>query len=75
MTEMQSAIGLAELQRIDTWNLPRRRRKCAYLVDALSRMPQVKYAPIDTPERQNGWYVLRVLARPGEHGLHDAAVR
>ncbi len=57
MTEMQSAIGLAELQRIDTWNLPRRRRNARILVDALSRMPQVKYAPIDTPERQNGWYV------------------
>ena len=26
MTEMQSAIGLAELDRMDTWNMPRRRR-------------------------------------------------
>ena len=26
MTEMQSAIGLAELARMDTWNMPRRRR-------------------------------------------------
>ena len=22
MTEMQSAIGLAELERMDTWNMP-----------------------------------------------------
>ena len=26
MTEMQSAIGLAELDRMDTWNMPARRR-------------------------------------------------
>ena len=62
MTEMQSAIGLAELDRIDTWNLPRRRRNARILLDALGPLPQVKYLPIDTPERQNGWYVLRVLA-------------
>ena len=27
-------------------------------MDELSKLPQVKYLPIDTPERQNGWYVL-----------------
>ncbi|MHB1036469.1 MAG: DegT/DnrJ/EryC1/StrS family aminotransferase [Pirellulales bacterium] len=57
MTEMQSAIGLAELDRIDTWNLPRRRTNGRILLDALGPLPQVKYLPIDTPERQNGWYV------------------
>ncbi len=57
MTEMQSAIGLAELERMDAWNMPRRRRNGRILLDALGPLPQVKYAPIDTPERQNGWYV------------------
>jgi dTDP-4-amino-4,6-dideoxygalactose transaminase len=57
MTEMQSAIGLAELGRIDTWNLPRRRRNAHILMNALGGLPQVKYVPIDTEERQNGWYV------------------
>ena len=57
MTEMQSAIGLAELDRIDTWNLPRRRRNAHILMDALGEMPQVLHMPIDTEERQNGWYV------------------
>jgi len=57
MTEMQSAIGLAELERMDTWNMPRRRRNGRILLDALGPLPQVKYLPIDTPERQNGWYV------------------
>ena len=57
MTEMQSAIGLAELDRMDAWNMPRRRRNGRILLDALGQLPQVKYLPIDTPERQNGWYV------------------
>ncbi|MGA2068083.1 MAG: DegT/DnrJ/EryC1/StrS family aminotransferase [Thermoguttaceae bacterium] len=57
MTEVQSAIGLAELDRIDTWNLPRRRRNARILLDALGPLPQVKYLPVDTPDRQNGWYV------------------
>jgi dTDP-4-amino-4,6-dideoxygalactose transaminase len=57
MTEMQSAIGLAELDRIDSWNLPRRRRNAHILMDALGGLPQVLHVPIDTPERRNGWYV------------------
>jgi dTDP-4-amino-4,6-dideoxygalactose transaminase len=58
MTEMQSAIGIAELDRIDTWNLPSRRRNAGILIDALRNRPEIKFLPIDTPERQNGWYVL-----------------
>jgi dTDP-4-amino-4,6-dideoxygalactose transaminase len=58
MTEMQSAIGLAELDRIDTWNLPRRRRNARIIMDALADEPIVKLRPIDTPERQNGWFVM-----------------
>ncbi len=57
LTEMQSAIGLAELERIDSWNLPRRRRNARILMEALAELPQVRYLPIDTPERRNGWYV------------------
>ena len=58
MTEMQSAIGLAELARMETWNMPNRRRNAQIVVDALKDLPQVLYAPIDTPERRNGWYVM-----------------
>ncbi len=61
MTEMQSAIGLAELDRMDSWNMPARKRNAHILLDALGELPQVKYLPIDTPERQNGWYVLRIF--------------
>ncbi len=56
MTEMQSAIGLAELDRIDDWNLPTRRRNGNIVRDALKDLPQVKYVPVDTEDRRNGWY-------------------
>lgn len=58
MTEMQSAIGLAELDRIDSWNMPRRRRNAHIIMDMLADEPLVKYRPIDTPDRQNGWFVM-----------------
>jgi dTDP-4-amino-4,6-dideoxygalactose transaminase len=58
MTEMQSAIGLAELERMDTWNMPNRRRNAKIIIDKIKDLPQVLYKPIDTDERQNGWYVM-----------------
>jgi dTDP-4-amino-4,6-dideoxygalactose transaminase len=58
MTEMQSAIGLAELDRMDNWNMPRRRRNAQIILDALKDEPLIKFRPIDTPDRQNGWYVM-----------------
>ncbi|MHC4521364.1 MAG: DegT/DnrJ/EryC1/StrS family aminotransferase [Planctomycetota bacterium] len=58
MTEMQSAIGLAELERMDSWNMSTRRRNAGIIIDAVKDLPAVKYVPVDTPERRNGWYVL-----------------
>ncbi|MBI4560361.1 MAG: DegT/DnrJ/EryC1/StrS family aminotransferase [Candidatus Hydrogenedentes bacterium] len=60
MTEMQSTIGLCELERIDAWNMPRRRRNAAILMEALREIPQILYLPVDTPERRNGWYVFPI---------------
>ena len=58
MTEMQSAIGLAELERMDSWNMPARRRNAGIVLEGLKMLPQIKYCPVDTPERKNGWYVM-----------------
>ncbi|MFH1716977.1 MAG: DegT/DnrJ/EryC1/StrS family aminotransferase [Planctomycetota bacterium] len=58
MTEMQSAIGLAELERMDSWNLPTRERNARIIIDSIKDLPQVLYAPIDTEDRRNGWYVM-----------------
>jgi dTDP-4-amino-4,6-dideoxygalactose transaminase len=58
MTEMQSAIGLAELDRIDTWNMPNRERNARIIINQIKDLPQVLYTPIDTEERKNGWFVM-----------------
>jgi dTDP-4-amino-4,6-dideoxygalactose transaminase len=43
---------------MDTWNMPNRRRNAGILMDALSQQPEIKYLPIDTEERRNGWYTM-----------------
>jgi dTDP-4-amino-4,6-dideoxygalactose transaminase len=62
MTEMQSLIGLCELARFDSWNLPARRRNGKLLIEALKDHPLVLHPPLDTEERQNAfWWAPFVL--------------
>lgn len=58
MTEMQSVIGLTELERMDNWNMPMRHRNAHIIIDKINDLPQVLFAPIDTKKRQNGWFVM-----------------
>jgi dTDP-4-amino-4,6-dideoxygalactose transaminase len=58
MTEMQSAIGLAELERMDSWNMPTRHRNAHIIIDKVKDLPQVLFAPVDTEKRRNGWFVM-----------------
>lgn len=51
LTEMQSMIGIKELERMDSWNLPNRRRNGEMLLEALRDCPQVEYLP---PHNENG---------------------
>jgi len=66
MTEMQSAIGLKELEKIDTWNLPRRRRNGEILIEELSDCPQIKYLPVHNKEKVNGFYVFPIVLDLGK---------
>jgi dTDP-4-amino-4,6-dideoxygalactose transaminase len=69
MTEMQSAVGLVELARMDSYHTPRRRRNAEYLMAKLDGLPQIEYLPLDTPERRNAYWqfpiVLKMEALPG----------
>jgi len=56
MTEIQSLIGLCELERFETWNLPNRRRNGRFLIEALKDHPLVLYPPLDTEERKNAFW-------------------
>lgn len=61
LTEMQSAIGLKELERLDSWNLANRRRNGEMLIEMLKDCPQVLRLPIDTPQRRNGFWLFPVI--------------
>lgn len=58
MTNMQSAIGIAELNRMDSWNMHNRKRNAHIIIDKIKDLKQVLYTPIDTEERQNGWFTM-----------------
>jgi dTDP-4-amino-4,6-dideoxygalactose transaminase len=58
MTEMQSAIGIAELERMDNWNMPNRQRNAHIIIDRIEDLPRVLHVPVDSEERRNGWFVM-----------------
>jgi dTDP-4-amino-4,6-dideoxygalactose transaminase len=49
---------LAELKRLDSWNLPNRIRNANIIINKIKDLPQILYLPVDTNERRNGWYVM-----------------
>ena len=62
MTEMQSAIGLKELAKIDTWNLPRRRANGEVLISLLEDCPQIQTLPVHQKnDVENGFYVFPIV--------------
>ena len=58
MTEIQSVIGLGELARFDKWNLPQRKKLGKALIKGLKGHPLIKYLPVDTPERENCFWLV-----------------
>ena len=61
LTEIQSALALGELKRLDSWNLPRRRRLAERLLAALSGHPAIAQLPVDTPERRASFWLVPVV--------------
>jgi dTDP-4-amino-4,6-dideoxygalactose transaminase len=61
MTEMQSAVGLVELARMDSYHLPNRRRNAEFLAARLKILPQIQYLPLDTPERRNAYWQFPIV--------------
>lgn len=61
MTEMQSAIGLKELERLDNWNLANRRRNGEMLLNLLSDCPHIIKLPVHNEERQNGFWMFPII--------------
>lgn len=62
MTEMQSAIGIKELERFDSWNLPRRQRNGSILIEELKDSPLIMQLPIhNQDEKTNGFFVFPIV--------------
>jgi len=61
MTEMQSAIGIEELKRVDSWNIPQRRRSARIITNGLKDCPQIKYLPVHNKKKKNAFYVYPVV--------------
>jgi dTDP-4-amino-4,6-dideoxygalactose transaminase len=61
MTEMQSAIGLIELARMDSYHLANRRRNGEYLIKRLKGVEQILHLPLDTEERQNAFWMFPIV--------------
>ena len=66
MTEMQSAIGLGELERFDNWNLKNRIRNGKMIIKALKDHPLVLHVPVDTKDRQNAFWWCPIVIDPSK---------
>ena len=62
MTEMQSLIGLNELKRFESWNLPRRRKYAKMYDEAFTGLKGIKKLPLNTEERRHSywWYPINL---------------
>jgi dTDP-4-amino-4,6-dideoxygalactose transaminase len=56
MSEIQAAIALVEMERLDTWNLPRRRGYAKIYDHAFSQLYGVLRVPFNSPERRNAYW-------------------
>ena len=72
MTEIQGIVARNELDRLDSWNLTRRRGFARTYDHAFSQLPGVKAVPLDSQHRRNAYwkYPLQLdlarLACPGD---------
>ena len=56
LTEMQAIVGLNELERIDSWNLARRRGFAKAYDHAFAQLYGVRAVPLNTPDRRNAYW-------------------
>lgn len=61
MTEMQSAIGINELKRFDSWNLARRLKYAKMYDDAFTGMKGIKKLPHNSEERKCSYWWYPIL--------------
>jgi len=60
MTEIQSIIGINEMKRFDSWNLPQRFKFAKMYDEAFGGLKGIRSLPVNTEERRNAywWYPM-----------------
>lgn len=61
MTEVQSIIGINELERFDSWNMPNRYKYAKMYDDAFKGLKGIKSVPLNTEERKNAYWMYPVV--------------
>jgi dTDP-4-amino-4,6-dideoxygalactose transaminase len=75
LTEVQSIVGLNELARLDSWNLPRRRGFAKAYDHAFSQLHGVKALPLNTADRANAYWKYPLQVDPGKLACSCAELR
>lgn len=66
MTEIQSAIGINELSRFDSWNLPKRKEFAKIYDAAFIDMPEILSIPFNSPDRENAYWLYPLVLNRDE---------
>ncbi|HAT2828673.1 TPA: DegT/DnrJ/EryC1/StrS family aminotransferase [Klebsiella oxytoca] len=73
MTEIQSAIGINELSRFDSWNLPKRKGFAKIYDEAFIDMPEILSIPFNSPDRENAYWLYPLVLNRDEFPI-DATI-
>jgi CDP-4-dehydro-6-deoxyglucose reductase, E1 len=73
MTDMQAAVGVAQLQKLPSF-VEARRRNFGYIHDRLARFGEVLRLPEPTPHSTPSWFGFLVVVKPGTPVTRDTLV-
>ena len=74
LTDMQAAVGVAQLARLDEF-IAARRRNFAWLREALDDLQDVLVLPEPTPNSEPSWFGFPILVREGAPFTRNALVQ
>lgn len=74
VTDMQAAIGLSQLKKLDVF-IAKRRKNFDYLKNALSRFGEVLSSPIAAPNSNPSWFGFPVAVNPASGIVREDLLR
>lgn len=74
MTEIQSAIGINELLRFDTWNLPKRKEFAKIYDSEFINMPEILSIPFNSSDRENAYWLYPLVLNKEKFPINVSVV-